>query len=247
MAEAVPANLNWSPENQQKIDRFFFGGNLQGQVAVFDADDTLWRHDAGEAFLKFLLERNKLVNVPAGFDVFANYEALCAQNKWLGYPYASQVMAGMKVADIKALAKEFFTGPFQANIYPGQRSLIQRLQRAGVEVWIVSASPQWLIEQGAPYLGVPADHVVGVRLGEANGLATPHVIPPMTFRQGKVEAITKYIGKTPVLVAGDSITDFEMLKIASRLQLVINPKDKNAPEDNIFYQATQRGWPIQRW
>lgn len=243
---AIPTALDWSPENKTKLDKFFASGNLKGQVAVFDADDTLWRTDAGEGFLKYLIAHKKLANLPAGFDPFANYEALCAQNKWMGYPYATQVMAGMKVSEIQALAKEFFK-TFHQNVYPGQRALIQRLQQAGVDVWIVSASPQWLIEQGAPYLGVPANRVVGVRLAVANGLATPHLIPPMTFRQGKVEAINKYIGKVPVYVSGDSITDFEMLQIASRMQMVINPKDKNAPEDNIFLQATRRGWPIQRW
>ena len=75
-----------------------------------------------------------------------------------------------------------------------------------------------------------------------------HVLKALTYtHQGKVDAINKYIGKVPVYVSGDSITDFEMLQIASRMQMVINPKDKNAPEDNIFLQATQRGWPIQRW
>lgn len=243
---APPASLDWSPQNKAVLDKFFASGNLKGQVAVFDADDTLWRNDAGEGFLKYLIAHKKLVNLPAGFDPFANYEALCAQNKWMGYPYATQVMAGMKVSEIQALAKDFFK-TFSQNIYPSQKALIQRLHAAGVDVWIVSASPQWLIEQGAPYLGVPANRVVGVRLAVANGLATPHIVPPMTFRQGKVEAIKQYIRKQPVYVSGDSITDFEMLQYASRQQMVINPKDKNAPEDNIFLQATKRNWPIQRW
>lgn len=243
---AAAPSLEWSPENQARIDAFFAEGHLKGEVAVFDADETLWRNDAGEGFLKYLIAHHKLANLPPGFDPFANYEALCAQNKWMGYPYATQVLAGMKVSEIQALARDFFKD-FSRNVYPGQKALIQRLQQAGVEVWIVSASPQWLIEVGAPYLGVKPDHVVGVRLAVANGLATPHLLPPMTFRQGKVEAIDKYIRKQPVYVSGDSITDFEMLQYASRLQMVINPKDKNAPEDNIFLQASQRGWPIQRW
>ena len=75
---------------------------------LIDADDTLWRTDAGEGFLKYLIAHKKLVNVPAGFDPIANYEELCAQNKWMGYPYSTQVMAGMKVSDIQALAKDFF-------------------------------------------------------------------------------------------------------------------------------------------
>lgn len=248
MAQAsVPAALDWSPEIKSKIDAFFAKGNLKGQVAVFDADETLWRHDVGEGFLKYLQDNKKLAMVPDGFDAFARYEALCAQNKWMGYPYAAQVMAGMQESDVKALAKDFFENHFQQNVYPAQKALIQRLQAAGVEVWIVSASNQWIVEAGAPSLGVPLNRVVGVRLDVVKGLVTANIIPPMTFRQGKVEAIQKYIHKTPVLVSGDSITDYEMLRTATALQLVINPKDKNAPADNIFRLATDHGWPIQRW
>lgn len=248
MAQAsVPAALDWSPEIKSKIDAFFAQGNLKGQVAVFDADETLWRHDVGEGFLKYLQDNHKLAMVPDGFDAFARYEALCAQNKWMGYPYAAQVMAGMKESDVKALAKDFFENHFKQNVYPAQKALIQRLQAAGVEVWIVSASNQWIVEAGAPSLGVPLKRVVGVRLDVVKGLVTANIVPPMTFRQGKVDAIQKYINKTPVLVSGDSITDYEMLRIATALQLVINPKDKNAPADNIFRLATDHGWPIQRW
>lgn len=248
IAETAPVqNLNWSPQNQAKIEAFFEAKDLRGKVAVFDADETLWRHDVGEGFLKFLQTENKLAMVPPGFDAFARYEALCAQNKWMGYPYAAQVMAGMQEADVRALADEYFEKHFKQNVYPGQRALIKRLQQAGVEVYIVSASNQWIVEAGAPHLGVPLDHVIGVRLEVVRQQITANLIPPMTFRQGKVEAIEKYIGQQPVLVSGDSITDYEMLRYASRLQLVINPKDKNAPEENIFRLATQHGWPIQRW
>lgn len=246
-AMSIPAELNWSPENQTKIDQFFQAGDLKGQVAVFDADETLWRHDVGEGFLKFLQERSKLAMVPPGFDAFKRYEELCAQNKWMGYPYAAQVMAGMSVTDVEALAKEYFENHFKQNVYPAQKALIQRLQAAGVDVYIVSASNQWIINAGAPALGVPLDHAIGVRLEVAQQQVTAHIIPPMTFRQGKVDAIKKYIGKQPVLVSGDSITDYEMLQYASRLQLVINPKDKNAPEENIFRLASQHAWAIQRW
>lgn len=243
----IPAALDWSPEIKSKLDALFAKGNLKGQVAVFDADETLWRHDVGEGFLKFLQANNKLAMVPPGFDAFARYEALCAQNKWMGYPYAAQVMAGMKEADVKVLAEEYFQNHFKQNVYPAQKALIKRLQAAGVEVWIVSASNQWMVEAGAPALGVPLNRVVGVRLDVVNGLVTANIIPPMTFRQGKVDAIQKYINKTPILVSGDSITDYEMLRTASQLQLVINPKDKNAPAENIFKLATEHGWPIQRW
>lgn len=235
----------WSPEINAALDHFL-SRDLHGEVAVFDADGTLWHEDVGEAFLHWLIDQKKL-HMPSDLDVYAHYEALCAQDKMIGYPYAAQAMAGMSEAEVRRLAANFFADHFRQNIYPGQRALIERLQRAGVQVWIVSASNQWLIEAAANYLGVPAAQVVGIRLGVERGLITDKIIPPVTYRQGKVEAIRKYIGKRPILVSGDSLTDYEMLLDATQMRLVINPKDKGPDEANIYKLARQHGWLIQRW
>jgi phosphoserine phosphatase len=54
-------------------------------------------------------------------------------------------------------------------IYAQQRDLIAALREAGFDVWIVSASPQPVAEIGGERLGVPADHVIGIRLLERDG------------------------------------------------------------------------------
>lgn len=245
-AEVVsPSRYLWSAENTQALDRFF-QQDLQGQVAVFDADETLWSHDVGEAFLQWLIAEKHLVQPPPPEGVWARYEALCQQDKQVGYPYAAQAMAGMSEARLRMLAQTFFK-QFQSNIYPAQQRLIQRLQAAGVKVWIVSASNQWIIEAAAPYLGVPVSQVVGIRLQVDHGQITDQLIFPVTYRQGKVEAIQKYIAQQPVLVSGDSMTDYEMLQYARDLVLVINPKDKGPDTANIARLARQQQWPIQRW
>lgn len=240
-----PSRYLWSQNNQAAIDRLFLQ-NLQGQVAVFDADETLWSHDVGEAFLQWLIAEKHLVQTPPPEGVWARYEALCLQDKTIGYPYAAQAMAGMTEAELRRLASQFFQ-QFKHNIYPAQQQLIQRLQAAGVKVWIVSASNQWIIEAAAPELGVPVSQVVGIRLRVNNGVVTDEVIAPVTYRQGKVEAIQRYIGQQPVLVSGDSMTDYEMLQYARDLALVINPKDKGPDATNIARLARQQAWSIQRW
>lgn len=240
-----PSRYVWSQTNQAALNALF-QHNLQGQVAVFDADETLWSHDIGEAFLQWLIAENHLVQSPPPEGVWAHYEALCLQDKTIGYPYAAQAMAGLPEAEVRRLAQRFFQ-QFKHNIYPAQQRLIQRLQAAGVQVWIVSASNQWIIEAAAPELGVPVSQVVGIRLQVDKGVVTDQIIAPVTYRQGKVEAIQKYIGQQPVLVSGDSMTDYEMLQYAKHLALVINPKDKGANTANIARLARQHGWSIQRW
>ena len=239
-------NLDWSAENQQAIDALF-KQNLKGQVAVFDADQTLWRDDVGEGFLKWLIAEKHLVKEAPGGDAFAHYEALCLQSKTIGYAYAAQAMAGIPEAHLKTLAATYFKDHFQQNVYPAQKALIARLQQAGVEVWIVSASNQWIVDAGAPYLGVPLNRVVGIRLAVADGLITETIVPPVTYRQGKVDAIVKYIGQQPILVSGDSMTDYEMLVYAKALRLVINPAERGAAGGNITNLAQDHHWNIQRW
>ena len=220
--------------------------DLTGEVAVFDADETLWRHDVGEGFLQWLIQHEHLKQSPPEEGFFARYEALSEQNKYVGYPYIVQIMSGLTEDEVRTLAERYFT-EFAHNIYLAQKELIQDLQTAGARVWIVSASNQWLVQVTAPHLGVPVEQVVGMRVVVESGVLTDKIADPITYRQGKVDAIREFIGQDPVLVAGDSMTDYEMLKIAKEIALVINPIDKGPANKNIARLAREHHWLIQTW
>ena len=130
-------------------------------------------------------------------------------------------------------------------IYPPIKALIKKLQKNGFDVWVVSASSQYLVETFAKKVGLAADHVIGVRplLDEA-GKITPYFEgcgrepsgnqKMITYRQGKRCWINKVIFQEKnakaqltkrssiVFGAGDSDTDFFFLKDATALRLVIN-------------------------
>lgn len=101
---------------------------------------------------------------------------------------------------------------------PEMQDLYRALLDAGVEVHVVTASQQHIVEGAVPALGYPQDGVTvwGMRLedGEGGRLA-PRLVDsagyPATWRAGKRELIAKHIERAPVLVAGDSDTDFEMM------------------------------------
>jgi phosphoserine phosphatase len=48
-------------------------------------------------------------------------------------------------------------------IYDQQKDLIAAARSRGYDVWIITASPQDMIAVGAQMVGVPADHVIGIR------------------------------------------------------------------------------------
>ena len=100
------------------------------------------------------------------------------------------------------------------------KEMVAALDRAGFEVWVVSASPERLVEGAAEAFGIPPERVIGVRSEEPDGRIGPKVLEPVTYRAGKRAAIEQRIGRRPALVFGDAWTDFEMLTWAERGVLV---------------------------
>ena len=48
-------------------------------------------------------------------------------------------------------------------IYDQIKDLIAVTQSHGYDVWVITASPQDVIQVFAPMVGIPADHVIGIR------------------------------------------------------------------------------------
>ncbi|PID72691.1 MAG: hypothetical protein CSB34_00860 [Desulfobulbus propionicus] len=118
--------------------------------------------------------------------------------------------------------------------YQEMQDLMQWLSEHGVTCCVISASTEWLVRATAKTLGyaVQPQNIYGIRTTVASdGILKAEMLPeyPLTFREGKAEVIRKFIGKTPVLVAGDADTDYEMLTFANvPLRLIINRNQKGA-------------------
>lgn len=106
--------------------------------------------------------------------------------------------------------------------YAEIRRLMRDLSKRGVEVWIVSASGQYLVERAALELfGLPAARVIGTRVAVRDGRLTTE-LESVPYRAGKVKAIRELIGARPLLAAGDSDGDWEMLDYASDLRILLD-------------------------
>jgi len=124
-------------------------------------------------------------------------------------------------------------------IHPEIKNLISLLEKRGFDVWIISAGPEWVVEGAAKSFGVKPDRVIGMRAKLEEGKLTSQIEPPPTFRQGKVKAIEKFIGKKPLLAVGDSWTDAEMLEYAAHALLI----DRGYAD--LKKKAVDSGWWIQ--
>lgn len=115
------------------------------------------------------------------------------QEEWIepAYAWAVQLQAGYTPAEMREIALQAIqealsreVGAKQTigstkqdaylRVYEPMKELVKNLQSNGFDVWVVTASSQYLIEVFAErYVGVPADHVVGVKPllndGDENG------------------------------------------------------------------------------
>jgi phosphoserine phosphatase len=119
-------------------------------------------------------------------------------------------------------------------IYPDMGNLYQALMNNGIDVYIVSASPEDIIVPIATRkeygYGIPRGHIFGAKYAEVNGIVQPDLWGErkMTWGPGKVDLIrTQFIAVKnypPILVCGDSDGDYNMLSgfPETQLGLIVN-------------------------
>lgn len=207
-------------------------------LACFDADGTLWAHDAGEAFLQWLIQDGVVL------DVWGEYARMAAVDPEAAYAFCTRVMAGLKEEEVVARAEAFFS-EYEKNTFPAMRELLQRLSERGHTIWIVSGSNRWLIEAAARKLGLDPRQTIAQAVEVQNGVLTDKDVEPTIFGAGKVKAILSRLKEPPALAAGNSWSDVEMLKLATRLRLLVNPTRLVEGEQDLIEYALSCGWLVE--
>jgi hypothetical protein len=99
--------------------------------------------------------------------------------------------------------------PFQAVF-----EFIQNLMSAGIQVFIVTASPQPIIQAVSERWNIPPEQVFGMQLNAGAGAILPEIIEPMTCRRGKVERLLQEGIDSLDFAMGDSLNDLDLLEFA---------------------------------
>jgi len=212
---------------------------LAPRVAVFDCDGTLWSGDAGSSFMRWTIEQGLLSPEPVAWlnERYQGYLAgqvselaICGE--------MVQVYRGLRESDLRAAAAQFFATQIERNIFFELRALIADLQSTGVEIWAVSSTNDWVIEEGVRRFNIPASRVLAARVAIANGVVTDTIIDVPTD-QGKVTALARAGITAPDCVFGNSVHDAHMLAIA-RLggAFPINPTPA------LLTRAAAESWPV---
>lgn len=208
-------------------------------IAAFDADGTLWDCDAGEAFFQWQLDNCQLQGLPE--DPWAHYRNWKKRDPHGAYGWLAQISAGTSLETVREWAQHCFEKHQPWPLFRSIGTLFEKLKAADFEIYVVTASVKWAVEPGALHLlGVPHDHVLGIETesvaAPAGGplIVTEQVKSPITYRQGKADALLRATGgRKPVFAAGNTIGDIALLESATDLKLMIqsqSPLASNEPE-----------------
>jgi HAD superfamily hydrolase (TIGR01490 family) len=148
-------------------------------------------------------------------------------------------VAGVSVEQLDSIAREMLPNLVN-DIRPESKKLLQMHHDAGRETWIVSASPQKIVEPLAQALGM--DGAIGTRGTVVDGHYTAELDGPFVYGDGKAEAIRALADDRAYdleksYAYSDSISDLPMLETVGH-PVAVNP-------DGVLERiAYERGWPI---
>jgi HAD superfamily phosphoserine phosphatase-like hydrolase len=117
------------------------------------------------------------------------------------------------------------------------------VEALGVAVWIVSASPQIVVEAVLAHYGIRAAGIIGVRNVVRAGVITDQLEEPLSIYEGKVARIKVEISPLvrPLIAVGDSMNDAPMLWYGGRnIPVVVDRGNALADE------ARKNGWHLIR-
>jgi phosphoserine phosphatase len=217
---------------------------LEPRVAVFDCDGTLWSGDAGSTFMHWTIDTG-LVSHEAATWLNGRYEgykagtvselAICGD--------MVKVFAGISDKAMRQAAEAFFAEVIEPNLFPEMKKLVDDLLANGVEIWAVSSTCDWVVEEGVRRFGIAPERVLAACVKVVDGVATDEIVDVPTD-EGKVASLARVGIVAPDAVFGNSVHDAAMLAIA-RGAFPVNPTpaliERSIKEGwSVFYPASVR-------
>jgi phosphoserine phosphatase len=147
-----------------------------------------------------------------------------------------QIYDGLSEAEIRRAAAAFFELRFLDKNFPEMESLVASLTDRGTDIWVVSSTNNWVIEEGIRSFRIPASRVISARAKVVGGVITSTLLD-VPSGEGKAQSLAKAGIAAPDVVFGNSIHDAAMLEIALQA-FPVNPTPA------LVQIAAQRGWPV---
>ena len=210
---------------------------LHPAIAIFDCDGTLWTGDAGYGFMVWSIEaglvsRNASDWIDSRYRLYLNGEV--SETEMCGEMV--QLYSGLQESELRHASEEYFRSHIEAHIFPEMLGLVEKLRSTGTDIWAVSSTNNWVIEEGVSRFKIPASRVLAARVKVMEGRITSDLID-VPSGDGKAAALRRVGIDSPDAVFGNSIHDAAMLALAKRA-FPVNPTPA------LLEIAAERGWAV---
>jgi phosphoserine phosphatase len=215
-------------------------------VLASDGDDTIWHGDLGEAAFRALVASGDVREqageelareaqrhgIELSGDAVALARGLLAA--FLGGRYPERdafammawAFAGWTPAELGVFSDRLLDDfGFEGAVRPSMLRVIEWAGSRGLPLYLVSASPEAVVQAAARRLGIEPRRVLGMRPAVGpDGRLSAALDAPATYAEGKLARLGVALGDATLLAAfGDSGYDAAMLG-AARLAVAVAPR-----------------------
>ena len=185
-------------------------------MAFWDFDGTILKGDItegleenGVVLYKGIVRRTTeaglcpVYNGEAGWRQYIekDYPRMNEIGRWLAWPYNAQIYAGASVSAISAFCAAGCEAVYRKWYFTSSLEMLRVLEAAGVENYIVSASPELFVRAAARTLSLPPGRFRGIRTEISGERITSNIIYPVPYGEGKVENVRSIVLSRPNGVA----------------------------------------------
>ena len=188
-------------------------------MAFWDFDGTIIKGDISEGIdssagrrvklYKGLIERtieaglNTVYPAKGGWEQYwdRDYPRLNEIGRWLSWPYNAQMYYGQSAAALDAFCEAECEKVYRRWYFASSMKIWRALAKAGVENYVISASPEIFVRNTAKSLGVPSCRCRGIRVEVVGDFLTAKIVYPVPNGEGKVENLREFVLARPNGVA----------------------------------------------
>lgn len=229
----APAQTEIQKWTAGEFERLVFKCNPK--VAVFDCDGTLWSGDAGYGFMAWSLEQGLVSRstqdwIDNRYRVYragnVSEEAMCGE--------MVQMYAGLRDDELRAAAARYVEKFVRKRVFAEMAELVAKMRKAGIELWAVSSTNRWVIEEGLRDFEISGERILAAEVRVENGIITGELVDVPTG-PAKATALKRVGLPAPDEVFGNSVHDLAMLEMA-RCPFPVNPSPA------LLEAAAKKGW-----
>ena len=178
--------------------------DFDGTIIKGDISEGLFENEkerTGKQLYKGLIEETILAGLstvykgPGGWKQYeeVDYPRMNEIGRWLAWPYNAQIYGGVPSADLDAFCSQKVAEVYRKWYFGSSVAIWQALEKAGVENYVVSASPEIFVRNTAESLGVTRGRTRAIRVEIDGGRMTTKVVHPVPFGEGKVENVRQLV------------------------------------------------------